>query len=154
MILNPLEIEKRCKNLELHGLPEADQENCELMVKEVLTKVTPENVTIKDCFRIGRKYKPNGEKNTRPILIQFETKNHRDITYSGRRNLKKIEGPPLYLNENLPQNLRTLRGKANALKKQKGYKFIWVKNGNVLLRQNEDSNVIVIKKISDLDKIK
>ena len=134
-------------------MPEAEQENCKTMVTEVLKKVTPENVTIEDRFRIGKKYKPNREKNTRPILIEFGTKNHRDITFAGRVNLKKIESPPLYLNENLPQNLRILRGKANALKNEKHYKFIWVKHGNVLLRKNEESNVIVVKKISDLDKI-
>lgn len=94
-----------------------------------------------------------GKKNARPILIKFHNHSHRDEVFSNRFNLKKSEGQALYLNENLPPHLRMLRGKANMMRKNKGYKFLWMKYGNIFVRKNEGSTVISIKKMSDLEKI-
>ena len=152
-ILMPLEIEKRSKNLELHGLMEIENENCHEKVKEILSKITPKLVSIINCFRVGQKTFPNGDRKKRAILIKFQSQDHRDIAFASRSNLLKIEEHKLYLNENLPPYLRMLRGKANALRKQKGYKFLWMKNNNLLLRKNEESNVISLKSTLDLDKI-
>ena len=153
LILNPLEIEKRSKNLELHGLPETENENCHEKIKEIMNKITPKPVAVVNCYRTGYKYKRNGDRNTRPIFIKFENKDHRDVAYASRSNLRKFEEQKIYLNEDLPPNLRVLRGKANALKKEKGFKFLWVKNGNLFLRKNEDSKIYNIKTASDLEKL-
>ena len=152
-ILNPIEIEKRNKNLELHGLQEEANENCYEKVKAVICQITPKPVAIVNCYRTGYKYKKNGEKNIRPILVKFENKDQRDVAFASRANLRKIEDQRLYLNEDLPPNLRILRGKANLFKKQNNFKFLWIKNGNVLLRKKEDSKIYNIKKESDLEKI-
>ena len=152
-ILNPIEMEKRSNLLELHGIEEKDGENCNAMVKEVLKKITPKSLDVVDCFRIGYKYKRSGEKNSRPMLIKFATKEQSLTAYASRNNLRKIEDQKLYLNQNLPPYLRMLRGKANSLRKEKSYKFIWIRNGIILLRKNEESNVISIQTLNDLNKI-
>ena len=118
-----------------------------------MQKITPKPVAVVNCYRTGYKYKRNGERNTRPIFIKFETKDQRDIAFASRTNLRKFDDHKLYLNEDLPPNLRALRGKANALRKEKGFKFLWIKNGNLFLRQNEESKIYNIKKTSDLEKI-
>ena len=153
-IITPIEVEKRSKNLELHGLIESEIENCKELVKEILSKVSPKPTEITNCYRTGFKFKRNGERNTsRPILIHFISQEHRDTIFASRNNLKKIEDTSLYLNQNLPPYLRMLRGKANWIRKQKGYKYLWIKNATLLVRKDEGSNVISIKKISDLEKI-
>ena len=151
-ILNSIEIEKREKNLKLHGLPEQEEENSQEVVQEIISKVTARPVKMETCFRYGRKTNPNGEERTRPIMIKFENKAHKDEVYKNRTNLKKME-QRLYLNENLPQYLNVLKGKANSIRRQKEYKFLWTKNGNILLRKQEGSTVINIRSTSDLEKI-
>ena len=153
MILNPIELERRCKNLELHGLQESENENCKERVKEIITKVIPDEIKISDAFRFGSKFYSNGENKIRPIVIKFEEQDQRNKVLNGRANLRKLENQKLYLNENLPANLKQLRGKANQLRNNKNYKFIWVKNGTILVRKSENTNAIAIKKISDLEKI-
>ena len=152
-ILNPIEVEKRNTNLELHGMKEEDNENCYEKIKEVLTQITPKPVAVVNCYRFGYKYNKKGERNTRPIFLKFQNKEQRDITFASRSNLKKIEGKTLYLNEDLPPNLRILRGKANAFRKANKFKYLWFKNGNLLLRENEDSKIYKIRMPSDLEKI-
>ena len=152
-ILNPIEVEKRNTNLELHGMKEEDNENCYEIVKNVLTQITPKPVAVVNCYRFGYKYNKKGERNTRPIFLKFQNKEQRDIALASRSNLKKIEGETLYLNEDLPSNLKILRGKANAFRKANKFKYLWFKNGNLFLRENEDSKIYKIQKPSDLDKI-
>ena len=152
-ILNPIEIDKRRKNLELHGLPQEENENCYEKVKSIMEKITPKPVKVVNCYRTGQKYNKSGGKNTRPIFLKFESEEQRETAYASRTNLKKIEEYTLYLNEDLPPNIRVLRGKANAFKKKNNFKFLWIKNGNVLLRKNEDSKIYNIRKSSDLEKV-
>ena len=152
-VLNPIEIEKREKNLELHGELETENENCQEKVTQILAKITPKPVKVIRCYRTGYKYDKNGEAKTRPIFIQFETKYQRDLAFASRVNLKKIDDRKLYLNEDLPPNLKMLRGKANAFKKENDFRFLWMKNGNLFLRKTEDSKIFNIKKASDLEKI-
>ena len=151
-ILNPIELKKRSKNLEIHGLPEDEKENCQDAVTLFLQKVTPKPLAVEQCYRSGKRFKLNGEKNTRPIVVKFKNQEDRDTALASRNNLV-TENQKLYLNVNLPPYLKMLRGKANALRKQKGYKYLWMKDGNFLLRKNEGANVIVINKLSDLEKI-
>ena len=152
-ILIPIEMEKRCKNLELHGLEEKEGENCTALVKEVLKKITPKPLEVLDSFRTGYKFSRSGERKQRPILIKFASKENSLTAYANRSNLKKVDNQTLYLNQNLPPYLRILRGKANSLKKEKSYKFLWIKDGTILLRKNEESKVISIKTVMDLNKI-
>ena len=151
-ILTPIETERRQNNLELHGLSEENQEDCVAAVKSVLSKISPDPVTIVKCFRLGYKETAKGEKRTRPIFIQFGKKEERDSIYSNRSNLRKLQNR-LYLNENLPKYMSELRGKANARRKENQYKFLWTKGGTILVRKDENSKVINIKTPSDLEKI-
>ena len=152
-VLNPIEVEKRAKNLELVGEPETENENCYEKVKEILATITPKTLGIVSCYRTGYKFNKEGERVTRRIFIQFQSKDQRDIAFASRDNLKKITEKTLYLNEDLPPNLRTLRGKANAFKKKNGFTDLWIRNGIVLLRKNQESKVYSIRKPSDLEKI-
>ena len=149
-ILTPIELERRQNNLELHGLPESKEENCNSIVKGVLQNVTPDPIEISNCFRFGRF--DNSSDKPRRILIQFANKQQRDDIYKKRKNLKKMD-KPIYLNENLPRHLSILRGKANSKRNEQKYKFIWMKNGTILVRKDEHSEVITIRSTFDLDKI-
>ena len=122
------------------------------IVKNLISKVTTEPVNLVNCFRYGSKKTHNGETKPRKILVKFEKKEHRDIVYKSRSNLRKLEDR-VFFNENLPQNLNQLRGKANALRKEKGYKYLWTLNGTILLRKKDNDRVININSPSDLCKI-
>ena len=139
--------------MELHGLFIKEGEDTKDEVKKILSKVIPEDVITTHALRFGVKRNYNGNQRNRPIIIKFQSKDQRDKIYMNRSNLKKLEGERLYLNENLPPNLNILKGKANSIRKTKNYKFLWTRNGNILLRKNEQAEVIHIKVPSDLQKL-
>ena len=152
-IITPIETQRREKNLEIHGLSESDGENCSAVVKAVIEKVTPKPVAVAKCFRFGSTETLSGETRIRPIMVQFDKKEDRELIYTNRSKLREYQDP-VYINENLPRHLRILRGKANARKKKHNWKYIWSKNGNILLRKTDGSKVINIKATIDLELIK
>ena len=153
LLINPLEMERRADTLELHGCPEAEKENCKEAALKLLKRVVPDVIDsmVVQAYRVG-KY---DQERKRPILVRFNSRPMRNKVFANRGNLKKLtpdsKGSRFYINENLPSNLRALLGKANALRKEKGYNFLWSNGGGIILvKKNETSKTIAIRKGSDL----
>lgn len=71
-------------------------------------------------------------------------------------NLTAKPAEPIYINESLSYSRRQLFNAARELKKEKKFKFLWVRNGRILLRAEEGAKAIVITtmdQIADLRKI-
>ena len=126
-------------------------ENCMAVALTILQKVVPDKIEIQQAFRIGKM----DEKKHRSILIQFKTRLQRNMVFNNRANLKKLgdRETRFFLNENLPPNLKGLLGKANSLRKQNNYKFLWTNGGVILVKKDEKSISIPIRKKSDLQNI-
>ena len=64
-----------------------------------------------------------------------------------------VDSQRVFINENLTSFTKDLFYKANKLKREHGWKYIWTINGNIKLRQNEGCSVISVKDTNDLKKI-
>ena len=112
------------KNLILLGVKEREneedeeetEEDCYKVTYETLEKIVNEGeVEIDVCFRLGKKItskkdpKRKEKKSSRPILVKFVKKRHRDLIWFGR---KKLKGSSIIVKEHLPQdtedNIKTL----------------------------------------------
>lgn len=101
----------------------------------------------------------NTRKENCPVIVEFKNKDDKKAFLEERKNKGKItaancglqgENTAIYFNEDLSPEERSLFRKARELK-EKGFKYVWAKNGNVLVRQSDDSAIIRIKKESDVD---
>ena len=153
--INQLEAERRSCNLEMQGVEEKAEEDCRQVVSSVIDKATPD-IQVSDIIsavRVGNKTNQDGSTKNRIILFRMKNKTTRDKIYSNRKNLKKLDGSPIYINENLSFVTKQLLFKTNKIRKEKEYKHLWTKNGSILIRKNDNSKVIAINSCSDLDKI-
>lgn len=57
---------------------------------------------------------------------------------------------PIYIDQDLTKRKQDLHKKARLFKKEKQYKFLWVKDGNIYLRKNEESKPLMISHEDDL----
>lgn len=57
---------------------------------------------------------------------------------------------PVYIHEHLCVETKILLGKARAVRKEKGWKFIWVDHGKILMRRTENSRVLHVQREEDL----
>ncbi|CAH1109487.1 unnamed protein product [Psylliodes chrysocephalus] len=88
------------------------------------------------------------EKSTRDKLLELKKTIKLDTLECGIDGKSKI----IYINENLPKNVRMLYNKAKTLKNH-GYRFVWYKNGNVYARKDKGDMFIIIKHSRQIDSI-
>lgn len=59
----------------------------------------------------------------------------------------------IYINDQLTLNNRKLLWSAKTKAKESGWKFVWVRNGNIYVKKNENSTLIVINNAADIELI-
>ncbi|KAG8240732.1 hypothetical protein J6590_103101 [Homalodisca vitripennis] len=69
------------------------------------------------------------------------------------RHLGMAMDMPVFINESLTRTRRIIFAKARELKKNKGFKFLWQRGGNIFLRKCEEDDAIAITYQADFDKL-
>lgn len=107
--------------------------------------------------------KPKDQKNRPPaILVRFTNSTKAEAWLAKRNtgltshNIIGKEGSltsKIFINENLTLTNRELHWNARVCAKKLNFKYVWVKNGRIYMRKEENSTVIPIKKLEDLPKM-
>ena len=102
---------------------------------------------------------PSTRGNTRapPIIAKFVRRDIRDMIYSKRRNLSSRSTVDLglsvssriYINESLTSQSRATFSEVKKFRNQHDFKFIWTKNGRVLLKKDESQRSLVFDSMQD-----
>ncbi|CAN8028117.1 unnamed protein product [Ixodes persulcatus] len=141
----------RRKNIEIHGVPKKDNENLMETIQQLSAKLQlpapkqandhVEHILIDN----------QSEGKIPPIIVRFKERAVRDLWISKRRALAKER---VFINENLTKLLRQLLWKTKSCAKEKGYKFVWIANGKILVREKEKAAAIHVEKEQDLSKLR
>jgi hypothetical protein len=150
-------IQNPINELIIQNIPYEQKENLTDMILNIATKkqldITEDDFT---AFRtISRQKQPNKPDKPPNIIIRFNdsrTKNDfrkrtetqvtlrdifpNEIIYDGTTNI--------YINENLSLETRKLYYATRTHKREYDYKYAWTKDGEVFLRQNDDSKILKI----------
>ena len=158
--LNNIEQFNRSYNIELQDISEKPGENLVSIVTQVadLFKFKLNTSMIDNIFRVPTQL----EHKPKNIIIKFLSKLDRDrfllAAKIARKELGSGQGFKLdgvtnrfYVNEHLPPHTKTLLKQAKEKAKNKNFKFVWVQNGNVLVRKAENTKIIFIAKPEDLN---
>lgn len=157
--LEELEQYTRNRNIQIDGILKTKDENLEQMVKEIGSKM---NVEIKEGeIDVVHRIQTRSNKQPEPIIVQFTTRRKRDeIIIKARENRMNstelnMPGPKrdVYINEHLTQQRKKLLYEAKQKKKELNYKYVWTRGGKVFMRKTDNSNVITLHSIEDLDNV-
>lgn len=166
--INYLEQNARSNNLELQCLPENRNENLITIIKQLGSVVGYE---VKDCDVLhSTRIAKISTNNSRPrsIVVQLATPRKRDellaavITYNRKNAENKLNTAdfglactksPVYVVEHLSLANKALHAAARLRAKEKGYKYVWVRNGKIFIKKSDDSDHILIKSRETLNKI-
>lgn len=100
---------------------------------------------------------PSGPNKIAPILVQVHKVSIEEQCICARTKLPQLAEedsfPRLYINENLTRANKELYRLARLKGKEKGFKFVWTRNGRVLARKEEGRPIIHIDSKADLDLI-
>lgn len=144
----------RSTNLEIKGLPVVEKEELRERVQAIATCLgtTVADGDIDVVHRV-----PSKDKNVPNVIVRFCSRSARDKLIAASRKTKLNctmlgfeTDDPVYINEHLCVETKILLGKARAVRKEKGWKFIWVDHGKILMRRTENSRVLHVQREEDL----
>ncbi|XP_075233819.1 uncharacterized protein LOC142331673 [Lycorma delicatula] len=150
-------IEKYKSMIEIHGIPKKDDEDVVETIKKVGDvigfQITDEMIDA--CHRL-----PGKNNMSDRIIVKFVRRRDkenfmkkRDKKFITTLNMGFTTDTPVYTNESLCLPRRQLYALARQAKKSKGYKYIWLRDGKILMRKNEKDRVVQIKNEEDLNKL-
>ncbi|KAI8433395.1 hypothetical protein MSG28_015435 [Choristoneura fumiferana] len=170
------EIEERdqwslLNDLEVSGIPESRGESTMHIILAIAVKlgVALDEREVVHAMRVGP-IRPSDEASEtskssrpRPIVVRLVRRALRDALIKSARvrrgsttadlGLPDHRPCPFYVNERLTRSNRILLGKARDLGNKLKWRFVWSKDGKVLVRQNENSKVFRIRAECDLGRV-
>jgi len=147
----------RNKNIEINGLEENPKENLHDVMKKMADAYGIQDYRTDVVEKMHRIPSKNKEK-VSSIIVQFKRREDRDKWISAKKRtvtndqiLQNSNGKRIFVNENMTPHFRQLFWKAKNFAKENKYKYVWFKNGKVLMRKEEsDKAVMVIRSERDL----
>lgn len=149
----------RNKNIEIHCIPQRQNENCHQLVldvaKELGVPITPTDIDVAHRLSAPK----NGESRPPAIIAQFTSRTKRDLLLQKRCLIVKNKNIPgtslgnkIYLNENLTPYNKAFIYKARQQAKAAGIKFVWIKNCKLFIRRDSNDPAMRIYNEDDLEK--
>ncbi|KAK4876081.1 hypothetical protein RN001_012503 [Aquatica leii] len=163
--INDLEQYSRTNCVEISGVPELKNENTMSVVEAVGTDLglNLDSYTIDTCHQL----KKNFNNQPRNIIVKFVRRLDKEEFLRCRRikqnlSVNDLHGDmrnpansnnTIYINESLTFYNRQLCAKARAFKREKNIKFLWIRNGKILMRANKNSKIFDIASETDLNDV-
>lgn len=158
--LNSVEQHMRIENIEINGVPENKSEVlCNMTLQ--LAKIVDCPLTDKDIINATRVYKSNkNDDRPRSVVLKMRSADLRDSllaavqTFNKKNPKDKLcshhlgiggQAVPIYLSEHLSPTNKSLHAQTRHKAKEMKYKFVWVRNGRILVRKTETSQAIQIR---------
>lgn len=159
--LDDAEQYSRANTVEIHGLPVTPNENVTSLVQQVGKSLGVEfnESNIDACHRLG-----NAKQGapTPGIVVRFVQRNIKEELLRKRKVKRDFStvhiglsvAMPIYINESLCPGRRKVFAMARAAKLEKGYKYLWIRNGNILIRKDDGTAVVKLNSLEDVSNLK
>ncbi|XP_044758574.1 uncharacterized protein LOC123316497 [Coccinella septempunctata] len=144
-----LEQSARAYNIEIHGYPEKKNENIYSIVDSIHETL---NIPLsRDVVESAHRVKSFESGKPRNIVIKYVSLKSRNSVLAAakaRRNssngaliINEIPNARIYINEHLTPENKILFKKVRETARQRDYKYVWIRNGSILVRKDDDSSV-------------
>ncbi|KAL4713376.1 hypothetical protein ACJJTC_016844 [Scirpophaga incertulas] len=161
--IDSLEQQARQTNVEICNVPERKSENLVGIVEAIGTAIRFP-ISKGDLVSVHRvPHAHQASDKPKNIIVKFSTRIQRDNILASYRNIKSlrsdqlgIQGTPstIYLNEHLTLQKKQLFRKTRETAKELHYKYVWIRNSTILIRENDDSPALAIRGDNDLSRLR
>lgn len=166
--LNGIEKISRSCNIEIQAVPEQKNENVLGLLKKLcdVIKLPLDDGKISACRRVAK----HNATSSRPrnIVVTFASPRIRDMVLSAShryvkahpgRGLTSIdleipgETRKIFVTEHLSPEQKSLHAASRQTAKERGYKYVWIKYGQIYMRKDESAGAVLIKDMDSLNKL-
>lgn len=151
--MNELEMEKILCNVEILGTQISGTADVKATVMEIANDLLQCNMKEEVFLQCQRKDTKQGtiiiakllNPEAKAKLLQSRKKSRLTSNMLKCNRDNQSNQTQIYINESLSPQNRSLFNLAYKIKKQKGYRYLWTKNGKVYLRKQENDPVLYIR---------
>ena len=158
-----LEQQARQSNVEICNLPERRNENLPSIIEAIgnilKSPISPNNIVA--VHRVPHAH----QASTRPknIILKFTSRLQRDNLLSAYRKANSLKSDQIgvsgtvasvYINEHLTLKRKQLFRKTREVANSHNHKYVWIRNGTILVRERDGATAFAIRGDGDLNKIK
>lgn len=158
--IEEIEQYSRSNAVEIHGVPHESTEDVVAVVQKV-GEALDFNITdsmIDACHRLRRKPGTSGPP---AIIVKFVRRLDKEEMLRKRRVKNNLStrhmnlpvDQPVFINESMSPARRRLHVAAKEIKRNKNYKYLWVRGGKIFIRKEDGSPVININSQADLGRL-
>lgn len=157
--LNWMDQEKKQNIIEITGVNEVNNKNALQIAKDIFSdklKTKIRDSEILNCY-VKKVNKKKANKNN--ITTSSSVLCVKLSSYEVKKNIMKKKNAErknlgsIYINNSLTKFYSALYMEAKKIIKQKQYKYLWFNRSNLLLKKNEDSEIVVLRSFNDLKNI-
>ncbi|KAI5644311.1 hypothetical protein NE865_03680 [Phthorimaea operculella] len=156
---NELEQGQLCKSIEIVGIPPAENENVEETVKTVAKAINVRETSIKSSKRL-----PTRDDKVPSIVVKLTSEESQAqwiaAGRSARLKLKNLREDTsdtndcdVFIRPKLSYYNKALLGLSKMKLKDAGYKYVWIKNGRILARKEEQGKIVIIRNEDDINRL-
>ncbi|XP_069358487.1 uncharacterized protein [Maniola hyperantus] len=161
--IDSLEQQARQCNIEICNVPDKRNENL-ISILEAIGTTIKYPILQKDVVSIHRVPHAN-QQNNKPknIIVKFSTRILRDNILSAFRKARGVKSDQcgisgqshvIYMNEHLTLKNKQLFRECREEAKKYNYKYVWIRNATILVRQNDTSPAFSVRSHNDFVKFK
>ena len=160
--IDSMEQQARQCNLEVCNLPDKRNENL-ITIFQTIGTVLGFPVSQNDIVSISRvPHALQGDIKPKNLIIKLKSRILRDNVLSAYRKKKSIKSDelgiqgatvPVYINEHLTLKNKALFRKCKEVAGKHGFKYVWIKNATILVRERDGAAAFAVRSENDLKKI-
>lgn len=161
--IDVLEQQARQCNVEICNLPERRNENLPSII-EAIGSVLKSPISLNDIVAVHRVPHAH-QQSTRPknIILKFTSRLQRDNLLSAYRKVSSLKteqigmsgtSTSIYINEHLTLKRKQLFRRTREAANNHNHKYVWIRNGTILVRERDGETAFAIRGEGDLVKIK
>lgn len=149
----------RSANVQISNIPIVTNENLMKIWESLLRKLglEPSSVTVNNIHRV----QAADPTKIKPIIVYLGNPTSVQQILKAARTVRPKCGDvglpgdaAIYINEHLTVVRKALFYKAKLFRDDKGYKYLWTRNGKIFLKKSDNSKAILINMYTDFDKLK
>ncbi|XP_060855550.1 uncharacterized protein LOC132933357 [Metopolophium dirhodum] len=142
-------------SVDITGIPKTQSENCKQIVEEIGKKTNTE-IDVIEAYRINTSISKRSLIVAKLAKLEMKKNLIRNVK-SNKLTTQKMSNEwhkeNIYANERLTKLRITLFYQTKVAATTKEYKFVWVSNGDILVRKNENSKIVKIKSSQDINNL-
>lgn len=161
--IDVLEQQARQCNVEICNLPERRNEHLPSII-EAIGNVLKSPISLNHIVAVHRVPHAH-QQSTRPknIILKFTSRLQRDNLLSAYRKANSLKteqigmsgaSTSIYINEHLTLKRKQLFRRTREVANNHNHKYVWIRNGTILVRERDGETAFAIRGEGDLNKIK